>query len=493
MSRSTRSRGGPEKLDQSKIPKELRDFNTPGRLEGENETREDGTAVALEPEEQGRDDELRPEALDAVAEDRAPEPAEQGQEAENEPVVTTPESSDEEDQDLPEDDGMAAMQEQFAQVLAALADNKKTVVTANETKPPQFEGVKDARAAEHWLMKLDSLAQQNDWSDKKYIEVASNAMVKEAENWMQAERFKNAYDKSESLKTKANFREAFLKMFRTKVSAAEQILAWNQLKQKSDESVRSFWIRVETTNTEFVKHYLTRKGWNVEDQEAEVTNPPPAPAPAEADADADARAAAEAAAQEARQAAELQRQRRQEAGAVMMFANSALRDMFFINGLRTNIGEKLKPRLNELMKMEYSLLDAALEAEAAVMKTTVNSIDGAVAAFNYSRGNGQQRGRGGARGGRGGRGGGQGQRGNPQQQGNGENKLKKIQSRQTPLYCSRCCQWGKHWTNECRRPANQIASLEIMDRSERPAEVYDDFYDNLKEMPAKPPKEEQGN
>ena len=71
------------------------------------------------------------------------------------------------------------MEQQFARVLAAIADgNGKTVVTSTqETKPPQFEGVKDARATEYWLSKLDSIAQQNDWTDKKYIEAASNAMI----------------------------------------------------------------------------------------------------------------------------------------------------------------------------------------------------------------------------------------------------------------------------------------------------------------------------
>ena len=394
------------------------------------------------------------------------------------------------------------MQQQFARVLAAIADgNGKTVVaSAQETKPPQFEGVGDARAAEYWLSKLDSIAQQNDWTDKKYIEAASNAMIKEAENWIQSERFANAMKQSDSLANRENFRKAFLKMFRTKVSPAEQILAWTTLKQRSDESVRSFWIRVDTTKSEFVKNYLIQKGWNVAEEEANVTNAPKKEEEPPENETEEERAAREAQEEEARQQAEEQLRKRQEAGAVMTFANTTLRDMFFVTGLRANISEKLKPRLNELVRMEYSLLEAALEAEAAVNKASVATLDQQVAAYGWHQGDSQQsRGRGGRGGshGRGGygsspaRGGSQGQAtgGN-----NGYNKLKKIQNRSNAIYCNKCYQWGRHFASECRRPNYQIAELTRMDRNDKPTEAFDDFYDGLDEMPPKPNKEEeQGN
>ena len=470
------------KPKQDEIPKDLRDHNKPGRLEGAGLGNQETAETAAAPGQAAA-----PAVPAAAAEgDHAIEP-------EAEPPVPAGESEEEEDA-APDN-----MEQQFARVLAAIADgNGKTVVTSTqETKPPQFEGVKDARAAEYWLSKLDSISQQNDWTDKKYIEAASNAMIKEAENWIQSERFANAMKQSDSLANRENFRKAFLKMFRTKVSPAEQILAWTTLKQKSDESVRSFWIRVDTTKSEFVKNYLIQKGWNVAEEEANVTNTPePQNEPPEDETNAQ-RAAREAEEEEARQLAEEQLRKRQEAGAVMAFANTALRDMFFVTGLRGNISEKLRPRLNELVRMEYSLLDAALEAEAAVNKASGSVMDQQVAAYGWGRGGGQQnRGRGGRGGfnGRGGRGGGnyrgdfQGQQAGNEANGN---KLRKIQNRTNAIYCNKCCQWGKHFASECRRPNHQIAAMSVMDRNDKPTEAYDDFYDNLTEMPPKPSKEDE--
>ena len=476
MSRPTRSNSKPLLPKEEDIPKELRDFNSRGLGETSNHE-----------EDKTKTEEENVEDIREASEEEQEEVQENPQEVNSGEEDSEEEAEEDQAEEMPDD----AEETQIAALIKALA-GKKTVVSSSETKPPNYEGATDHRPAECWLARLDAIAQQHDWDDKKYVDAACNAMTKEAERWASKERFNNAMKTSNSMKTKANFRKAFLKMFKTITSPAEQIMAWTQLKQKPDENVRSFWIRVDTTTSEFVKHYLNNeKGWNIAEAEALVTAAEDETPPEDGE-NAQEGEGAEAAGGEAEPTAE---EKAKEAFIIITFANSALRDMFFITGLKASISEKLKPRLNELMKMNYSLLDAALETEAGLNKHTGFAVvDSNVAAYGWNRGGGGGgRGRGGRGRGRGGRtpGGGYTESrpaGNPP-----GSKLKKIQARTRSIYCNRCCQWGKHYTNECRRTNSQIAALDVQDHRIEPNEVKDNFFDGLKEMPEKPKNDDQGN
>ena len=336
-----------------------------------------------------------------------------------------------------------------------------------ESKVPQFEGFKDPRPAEIWIAKLDSLAAQNNWDDQKYVEAACNAMTKEAENWVQNIRFSVQYTGSQVLATKDNFRKAFLDFFDVNRSVAEQSMSLTQLKQGSDERVKAFWIRVEAACKDFMLDFL-------QESKFDIRNPS---APGAGDGSDDY----------------------YRYDGIIMFMNLKLRDMHFINGLKPNIGNSIRPRLKELKQLNVSVLQAAQEIETAQSKTSPQSISSVSEASSaelaaYKRWQQQQQPRQ------------QPQQGssNPHQRGkrggrksfnsNGKkpsNQLKEIQGRTTSVFCTRCKQWGRHWAQECRRPQAEIQSLTWMDRNAAPAVCADEFFDGLDAMPEEPSK--QGN
>lgn len=511
--RNTRSSGRSNPLTEEQIPKNLRPHNkSPVRRAAETQEEEqpvpqvpegaDGGVEAVAPQPQpGREEEPETEESfqDAEAEGAEIPPLASESDSESEDEDEESEDEDEDEGDMTEGDAAgaaAAMVQQLQAQAKELEDLKaqlqlvSNTKLSNDAKPPNFSGSREERSAEIWISKMDSLAAQFKWPDAKYIEVAVSAMTKEAEKWAQLRRFENSVGMSTTWQTKDNFRKDFLAFFQDNRTQVERLATWTTVKQKQDESVRSFWIRVDTANNDFIKQHLINEGWDLPAAEAGVTKQEDTELVRTEDAEAD---------EEENEKRIKERIRQEAIKALVKFANDKLRDIFFFQGLKPAIRDQLSTKLDELGKLKVSILEAATNAESVMgASKTVSAITSEleVAASNWgpSRG-GSSRGRGGFRGGRGGgRGGSQQPSSQQQSTPPGLNKLRKIQSRQKALHCNRCYQWGKHFTNECRRPWSQIASMDFQDENNPPSVVSDPFFDGLNEMPPKPKDDpEQGN
>ena len=500
--RTTRNSNRSSPVPEDQVPKELRAHN-------KSPTR---GAVGQQPEEpvpqaQGG------EEVDVDAEAPSPEPqvddVTDGSVEAGAPQPDGPEDNDEEDNASSGDeehDNMTAAEQAAAQMVEQMQTQAKELeelraqlqlVTnsklSNDAKPPNFSGAREERSAEIWISKMDSLAAQFKWDDAKYIEVAVSAMTKEAEKWAQLRRFENSVGMSTTWQTKEAFRKDFLAFFQDNRTQVERLATWTTVKQKQDESVRSFWIRVDTANNDFIKQHLVNEGWELPAAEAGVAKAAETDLVRTQDAEAD---------KEENEKRIKERIRQEAIKALVKFANDKLRDIFFFQGLKPAIRDQLSTKLDELGKLKVSILEAATNAESVMgASKTVSAISSEleVAASNWGqpRGGGG-RGRGGFRGGRGGgRGGAQQFNQQQQQQQNtppGLNKLRKIQARDKLVRCNRCCQWGKHFAKECRRPWAQIATMDYEDANNPPSVVADPFFDGLNEMPPKPKDDpEQGN
>ena len=492
-------------MPEDQIPKELRSHNkspTRGASAAEAEEQQPVQVVdqPAQPDEQGIQAGPTEEPVHVV--DQPAQPDEQGEQAgptednEENSGNSTPRSDMAGDEAEEVVQQMQTQQREIEELRAQLKLLSTVKYSGTDTKVPTFSGVKDDRSAELWLAKLDSLATQFEWSDSKYIETAVNAMTKDAEAWAASRRFTNAMGTTNTWENKESFRKDFLAFFQDNRTQVERLTTWTTVKQRQDESVRSFWIRVDTANTEFIKQHLINEGWDITTAEAGVTKATPEDTTLVRTGDAEADKT-----ENDKRVKELVRQ--ETVKALIKFANDKLRDIFFFQGLKPAIKNQLSTKLDELGKLKVTILEAATNVESIIgSEKAMNAVTQEVAASSWParRGGGAAAGRGGrgSRGSmRGGRGGGQ-QAGGAQQTTNtppGYNKLKKIQGRQRSIWCERCCQHGRHYKDECRRPWAQIATMEYQDPHAPPSVCTDPFYDGLTEMPPKPKDDpqEQGN
>lgn len=432
---------------EEEIPKELRSFNRKGR--GEMATDDDIEVAADVHQPPGGGNGQPPQPPQGGV----PPP---GRAQAQPPDPQEGDSSEDENDNRTGDEVMAQhLQDtrddldRMRRELNLLRNKEVSTRTINETKVPAFSGLKDNRKPELWLAKLDSIAAQNNWDDNRYIEAGANAFTGEAENWMQSERFSNDTGMSRSLRDRESFKRAFLEMFNAKCSQVEQMFYWTQLSQDKDESVRSFWIRVESGNTEFIQNFFRKKYPVVNDRNRKNVD--------------------------------------REKRIIVEYTNQALRDMFFINGLKKSIQDLVKPRMKDIMTLKISMLDAAQEAEAAVHKPAHQTVAAVSNKPTWAKKAAPNKG--------GGQQGGankpqqpqqqqyQPQRQQQQSQNDGSKRLRKIQNRQKPIFCYRCKQWGKHFKNECPVPISVLQTMQGMDINDVPEVAQDMAYDSLTEMP----------
>ncbi len=345
----------------------------------------------------------------------------------------------------------------------SLAVRPKSTVT--ETKIPSFSGLSDDRSAALWLQKVDSIAAQFGYDDVKYIESASNALTKEAETWITNLRFRKDLGTCNTLSNKDEFRKAFLTTFDTDKVSSEQAATLGGLRQKRDERVRSFWLRVVSECNVLVQDYFQAKQY--------VIQAPTTDADGVLNDDGS-------------------RDFYIRLG-IVDFVEVRIRDIHFLNGLKPQIADRVRPRLREISAGKgVTMLDLAEGAENNLLRESalgISSIEGSskaeIAAYNSwkkSTGAGSKKQSSG-------NGGGQQQRGG--QASRSSPRLFKIQQRKRPMFCAKCKQWGKHYTHECRRDAAQIAALAPMDQNAAPSEATDSYFDPLASLPDTPTN--QGN
>ena len=305
-------------------------------------------------------------------------------------------------------------QEEMARLtrLVQRLETQGRTVATQETKIPNFEGFSDARSAEVWWTKAESVAMQYGWTDERFIEAASNCFTKSAESWYLDLKFKAENRGDRTLRSKEDFKAAFFKQFDTQKSIASQMRSMAELKQTKEENVNAYWVRVSNTFNDIVAEYRDDRGWE------------PSQNPVNDDFF--------------------------RMAVILDFVDTKLKVMSFVNGLNPAIGDIVRPRVKELQQAGKSVLDAAREAEISRGKdkastatapagvaaledidwsdTPSGTRDAVVAAF-HAAGRGGRGGRGGrrGRGGRGGRGGGRGR----------EPNLRDIQSRERPRFCGR--------------------------------------------------------
>ena len=495
MSRHLRSRsktGASASDDEVKpedIPKELRPFNRPGRAE------------------QGAHQEL-PEESDSLGSD-------------NPLAQTVFLSADEEDQEVEEEEedlngtimpaggngtipknptggaqasggasppaGVITRQDWQAQRdqmqalearLAALVNQPQPILpqpqaVVQDTKIPPYEGADDPRPADAWFERASNVALANNWTDKRFIEAAVNAMTKDAESWVKQQRYLNDMKRSDSLTNRATFKTAFFKQFDKSKSPSSQTRTITNLKQGKKENVNSFYVRVCNTFSETVTDQKAAKNWQPNEPNQQV----------------------------------LPNNDFVAMQAVADYVQERLISVFFVDGLVPSIGDIIRPRMKELQaEGKDALLNAAKEAElalparktsdpaeiAAVVEAATRqgmdegATEAMVSAFKSyqqrKKGGGGQQGQGGGR--RRGRG---GARGLPDGQ-----HLQAIKARGRPRFCDRCKQWGRHERDECRHTRQQIAAMSAMNPSNPPSRsaLHDKCFDDKTEMPPQPAENE---
>ena len=342
---------------------------------------------------------------------------------------------------------------------AAPAPAKTTSVI--ECKIPTFCGRKDDRAAYVWLQKAEAIKIQANWDDNQFLQAMTSAMTKEADTWLNYMRTQQADNNGVgALSSVEDFKAAFLKYFDKRASQIELATNVASLKMQNGEDVMSFYMRVENAVTEWVHNYFDKKKWR-------IIGP-----------DANGRGGND----------NFYRQQ-----GVLDFGKTSVRDTFFLHGLPPMYAQFVSANIGQLDRLNMSMLDAALEYERS--NTRGGRSQPQILGLNHyeqpdrqprwqtpsnrGRGRGQARGRGFNS--RGGRGGGSNSFSTRE---TGYDKLSRIQNRQKPVHCKRCHQWGKHYTNECRRPWNQVAAMDFQDPSTKPkGAATDSFYDNLQQWP----------
>ena len=136
---------------------------------------------------------------------------------------------------------------------------KKEIAT-QEAKIPTYEGTKDARSAEAWFAKAESIAKQNDWTAARFIETATSQLTKEAEEWVVYLKDQQAmFMDSTILTDQAAFKAAFIQQFSKTKSIAGQAQTLLNMKQGKDETVNAYWVRVQNYFNKIVKEYTEAK------------------------------------------------------------------------------------------------------------------------------------------------------------------------------------------------------------------------------------------
>jgi hypothetical protein len=498
----TRSKPGApasEEIKPEDIPKELRPFNKPGKAEqdahkvkseenvslGSDNPADETVFLSADEEDLDEPDELNSTIMAAGDEDPPVGGAFGGGAAgggganprnPQQPPATPPNAGVITRQDwqaqrqhlLDLEARLAALTNQQQQPIMPMPQPQAVV---QDTKIPPYEGADDTRPADAWYERASNVALANNWTDKRFIEAAVNAMTKDAESWVKQQRYLNDMKRSDSLTNRATFKTAFFKQFDKSKSPSSQTRTITNLKQGRKENVNSFYVRVCNTFSETVTDQKAAKNWQ--------PNEPTQQVPPNNDFVA--------------------------MQAVADYVQERLISVFFVDGLVPSIGDIIRPRMKELQaEGEDALLNAAKEAElalpqrkssdpaeiAAVVEAASRqgmdegATEAMVAAFKTyqqnRKGGGQQRsgkqtrGRGGARG-----------------LADGP-RLQAIKDRRRPRFCNRCKQWGKHERDECRHTSQQIAAMTPMNPSDPPsrAALHDKCFDGKSEMPPQPAENE---
>ena len=331
-----------------------------------------------------------------------------------------------------------------------------------ENKVPSFSGFTDGRTAQAWVTRAQSCKLQYGWSDQQFLEACISAMVKEAEEWVQANRTARLDNSPNCLGSIDDFIKGFLDTYAKPYRYTEEVHDITTLRQQAGEQVKAFYIRVQKRIGEYTHDFYEEVNWNIQVPDGAGT-------PGN------------------------DKYYRQQG--IQEFANRRLRDTFFLMGLKPLLQRAVKAGLDQMKKTNTTMLESALTAErtfgnqATLQSTQILAINGPQqfsprgrSAFSTGRGSRNSSGSRGSSSSRG--------RGLPYQPSNqlnresGQDKLARIRNRTKPVLCRRCHQWGKHYANECRRPWNQVAALDFMDPNAKPkGQAYDDYYDQLTQWP----------